>query len=73
MNEHEFICDLCDSKKLHNAAKGHVPPGWIMKRINETVVQLCNACGNPAHFAGGPSSKIQQLYEKKFGEKITHC
>jgi hypothetical protein len=73
MNEHEFVCDLCCAKQLHNPAKGHVPSGWKMKRINKRVLQLCDACGSPAHFAGGTSSKIQQLYEKKFGEKITDC
>lgn len=71
MNEIEFICDLCDAKQLHNPAKGHVPPGWAMKRINKRVLQLCRECSNPGHFAGGPSPIIQDMYAKKFGEKIT--
>jgi len=71
MNEHEFVCELCGKKQLHDAGRGHVPPGWKMKKINEEVLQLCDACANPGHWTGGPSPSIQEMYRNKFGKEIT--
>jgi hypothetical protein len=70
MEQHEFQCGLCDSKKMHDPAKGHVPPGWNMKKINDRVVQICSRCNNPGHWNGGMSPMLKELYGKKFGEKV---
>lgn len=71
MNEHEFVCDLCGTKQLHDPSKGHVPPGWAMRRVNGRILQLCATHANPAHWASGPSPAIQKMYEAKFGDRIT--
>jgi len=71
MNQHEFICELCDSKEMHDPAKGHVPVNWGMKNVNNRVLQLCGSCNNPGHWNGGMSPRLKELYEKKFGEKVT--
>ncbi|MFZ3114557.1 MAG: hypothetical protein WA133_03370 [Syntrophales bacterium] len=72
MNEHEFICQLCEGKQFHDPAKGHVPPGWAMKKINGEVILLCDVHANPCHWFGGPSPAIKELYKKKFGKEITY-
>ncbi len=66
---HSFVCDLCDKKLLHDPAKGHIPLGWKMKEIYLKNLLLCRICSSPGQFNGGPSIRIQDLFEKKFGEK----
>lgn len=68
---HPFVCDLCDKKLMHDPAKGHIPLGWKTKSINSRNLLLCDICSSPGHFNGGPSFRIQDMFEKKFGEKIT--
>lgn len=70
---HQFVCDLCDKKLMNDPAKGHVPQDWKTKSINSRKLWLCNICSSQGHFNGSPSLRIQEMFEKKFGEKITEA
>ncbi len=39
--------------------KAAMPKGWIPRRIDGQVYNLCDVCGNIAHFVGGLSAYLQ--------------
>ena len=59
----QFQCDACQKTTEHDPAHSGeaMPGGWRMHTIGPFRVFLCNACGNPAHFAGGLSPYLRQL------------
>lgn len=57
----DFECAACGQKLPHEAARGHVPPGWRMKQIQGRVFQLCDACGHEGNFIDGLPPRLKDL------------
>ena len=59
----QFQCEACRKSTEYDPARTGqaMPSGWRMHVIGPSRVFLCNACGNPAQFAGGLSPYLRQL------------
>ncbi len=56
-----FECRACGRKQEHDASRGHVPPGWAIRRIGGRALTLCESCGHEGHFVGGLSPTLRDL------------
>lgn len=67
---HTFTCDLCGQQEDHDPIKRHIPIKWYNRRIKGVVYLLCYGCGNDAHFHGGISPYLKELFKSRLGIDI---
>lgn len=63
-----FECRACGRTKEHDPARGHVPPGWRMKRDIPkvaSVLLLCEGCSHEGNFIGGLSSMLENRLRER--------
>ena len=69
-NTSKFKCGICGKTTEHDQAKGHNPPGWRIRKLNERPTDLCETCGSDAAWSGGPSPRLKEDYLKQHGEEL---
>ena len=39
------VCACCDDETLYDPSKGHLPPGWVFRKVGGTVYTFCDDHG----------------------------